>query len=244
MGEPLQGRKQARIASRGAKSAETWQHWIKGRIRDDVLRLHQQRVIWDGMQQAISENPGLPRHSVLWEYMFDTYTVAQAAAIRRLAETQDGSASLGRLLTQIGSGDGGPVTRAWWTSTWATNWDLEAEGHERFDRIAGTGAAEFPAETALDDLARLRSSAATVKLWVDRYIAHVDRRGLALEQAPSLADLHAAIDLIRELYVRYSDLLTRSRRSEAQRELDMELSWRQPLTQPWIVAARDGVVVR
>src|SRR3954468_21520260 len=121
MGEPVQTPKDARIARRNAQAVERWRDWIEGRVRDNVLRLHQQRVVWDGVQKVIAQNPDIPRVSVLWEYLFDTYTISQAAAIRRLAEIQPQSASLAQLLEQIGAGKEA-VTRAWWISGPATNW--------------------------------------------------------------------------------------------------------------------------
>ena len=97
------------------------------------------------MQQVISQNNDLPRVSVLWE-LFDTYTAAQAAGVRRLTESEDKRAeSLGQLLQQIGAGDQGTTTREWWMSGWPTNWNQEAEGRGLFDSVAGTGTAEFPA---------------------------------------------------------------------------------------------------
>jgi len=231
VGEPPKTPKEQRVTALNVKSAEKWKAWIEGRIRDDVLRLHVQRVVWDGMQQVIHENPHLPRFSVLWGYLFDTYTAAQAAAVRRLAETEDQVVSLGQLLRQIGAGNQGAVTREWWMSGWPTRWNRQAEGNQIFDGLAGTSAAAFPEETALRDLDRLNASAAKVKLWVDRHVAHIDKRGL--EQAPSVRELHDAIDLIRSLYVHYSLLLTCT--PDARAELAVDLSnWRDPLKRPWI----------
>jgi hypothetical protein len=232
MGEPLQTPKDARIARRNAQSAERWRDWISGRVRDNVLRLHQQRVVWDGMQEVIAHNPHIPRYSVLWEYLFDTYTISQAAAIRRLGETQENSASLAQLLEQIGAGKEA-VTRVWWLSGWATNWNQLDEGNRRFDALAGVGAAEFPAQQATDDLDQLGQRAAKVKCFVDRYVAHIDRRGLDLEDAPKLEELHDAIDHIRELYIRYHELLTRG--TDARSELSLDISnWRDPLKLAWV----------
>ena len=137
MGEPGRPPKDARVAKRNAQAAERWSDWINGRVRDNVLRLHQQRVVWDGIQEVIAQNTDIPRYSVLWEYLFDTYTISQAAAIRRLAETQEQSASLAQLLEQIGAGNE-TVTRAWWISGWATNWNQLDEGNRRFDALAGS----------------------------------------------------------------------------------------------------------
>jgi hypothetical protein len=233
MGEPLQTPKDARIAKRNAQTAERWRGWIEGPVRDNVLRLHQQRVVWDGMQEVIARNSDIPRHSVLWEYLFDTYTISQAAAIRRLAETQEQSASLAQLLEQMGASNE-TVTRAWWLSGWATNWNQLDEGNRRFDALAGVGTTQFPAQQAADDLDELRQRAAKVKRFVDRYIAHIDRRGLDLEDAPKLRELHHAIDLIRKLYIRYHELLTRW--TDAQAELSLDISnWRDPLKLAWIM---------
>jgi hypothetical protein len=67
------------------------------------------------MQDVIAQNPDIPRASrCCGEYLFDTYTISQAAAIRRLAETQERSASLAQLLEQMGAGNEA-VTRTWWS---------------------------------------------------------------------------------------------------------------------------------
>jgi hypothetical protein len=125
------------------------------------------------------------------------------------------------------------VTRAWWLSGWATNWNQLDAGHRRFDALAGVGAAQFPAQRAVDDLGEMHERAAKVKRFVDRYVAHIDRRGLALDDAPNLRELHEAIDLIRELYIRYHELLTRW--ADAQVELSLDISdWRDPLKLAWI----------
>jgi hypothetical protein len=126
MSEPATS-KDERSTMRNTQTVERWAEWIKDRVRDDVLRLHQQRVIWDGMQNVIAENPDIPRYSVLWEYQFDTYTVSQSVAIRRLAETGEKSKSLAQLLERIGGSDNA-VTRAWWLNSWATNWDRMDSG--------------------------------------------------------------------------------------------------------------------
>lgn len=185
------------------------------------------------MQQVIQQNPDLPRFSVLWEYLFDTYTAAQAAAVRRLAETNDQVISLGQLLRQMSAGDQGAVTREWWMSGWPTQWNRQQEGDRVFDQLAGVGAPTFPAQTALGDLDGLTASAVKVKRWVDRFVAHSDKLGLDLEQAPNVRELHEAVDLIRSVYVRYAHLLTGT--PNARSELASDISnWRDPLKRPWI----------
>ncbi|MDQ5807154.1 MAG: hypothetical protein M3320_00600 [Actinomycetota bacterium] len=237
MTEVRRTNKSERLAARDLTAVTKWREWINGRIRDDVLRLHQQRIVWDGMQQVIRHNADLPRVSVLWEYLFDTYTAAQAAAVRRLTETEDTQVqSLGQLLHQIGAGDQRTVTREWWMSGWPTNWNEEAEGLRLFESVAGAGAAEFPAQKARDDLQRLRATATKVKDFVDRYLAHMDKRGLDVAHLPKVGELHDAIDLIRDLYASYSLLLTTT--PDARRELDLPLeNWRDPLKLPWIPRA-------
>lgn len=234
MGKPEQTLKDARIAKRNAQAVERWRDWIERRVRDNVLRLHQQRVVWDGMNEVIAQNPDIPRDSVLWEYLFDTYTISQAATIRRMAEIDGQSISLAKLLEQIAAGNES-VTRAWWLSGWATNWEELDAGNRRFDALAGVGAAEFPAQRAVDDLDEMHQCAAKVKRFVDRYVAHIDRRGLNLDDTPNLRELHEAIDLIRELYIRYHELLTRWTHAQAELSLDIS-NWRDPLKLAWITS--------
>lgn len=82
-------------------------------------------------------------------------------------------------------------------------------------------------------LQRLRDTTAKVKDYVDRHIAHIDKQGVDVANLPKVKELDDAIDFIRDLYARYSLLLTT--RPDAQRELDLSLeNWRDPLRLPWI----------
>ena len=224
-----------RAAAVDADAAERWRTWIEGSIRDDALRLHQQRVVWNGMRQVIRENRDLPRESVLWEYLFDTYAVAQATTVRQSAETGDEVVSLGRLLREIGSGDQGAVTREWWMSRWSeSSWTGRGSATDIFDGLAGGGAPAFPWQTARRDLRDLRASAATVERWVDHCVARRGKRGLDPDPGLSVRDLHDAITLVLGLYIHYSVLLRRPP-DAALSEIEMETSnWRDPLEMAWI----------
>jgi hypothetical protein len=59
------------------------------------------------------------------------------------------------------------------------------------------------------DLERLRSESARVVGWVDRHVAHSDRRPIPADHVPTLDDVHAGVEVIGEMYSRYYPLLTR-----------------------------------
>jgi hypothetical protein len=69
-----------------------------------------------------------------------------------------------------------------------------------------------------------------VKRYVDRLVAHWDRRGL--KELPTFDELNAALDVISEVFVEWAQWLTASHR--AVMVPVFQYDWEAPLRVPWL----------
>lgn len=93
-----------------------WTRWIEGPIANDVLTIHLHRDSWHKVQQIVQENGTLP-DSYWWEFMFATYSMTHAVAVRRQTDTHPRVSSLGKLIQEIGRNPE-LVTREFWIGLW------------------------------------------------------------------------------------------------------------------------------
>jgi hypothetical protein len=111
-------------ATRNASSVDDgritkWKRWCDNTIKNDVITLYLHRDAWQEVSKIIDGNRELP-DSYWWQFMFDTYAVTQAVAVRRQADLHKDVASLGKLIQEIRD-DASRITRDSWIALWATN---------------------------------------------------------------------------------------------------------------------------
>jgi hypothetical protein len=82
---------------------------------------------------------------------------------------------------------------------------LRHDMNGRFDLLAGKGATHPSASDIRVDLAKLDAAATRLRRFVNKTIAHRDRR--ILREIPTWDDLNAAIDLLMGLIPKYNELL-------------------------------------
>jgi hypothetical protein len=125
------------------------------------------------------------------------------------------------------------MTRERHVAIWAAGGDehLEAEGHRNFDRFCKT-----PGDDQLDpnliraDIAKLNEAGQVVEGYVNETVAHTADE--TTHQVPTFADLNAAIDIIGDLFMKYTSLV----KAEAFFDLvpTIQYDWKAPFRQPWI----------
>jgi hypothetical protein len=127
----------------------------------------------------------------------------------------------------------GAMTRELWVASWepADDHDLRLankQWDEQFASPADPDALnpELPAE----DLRALVDGGRRMREYVNRHVAHMDRRGS--KTLPTYNDIDEAIDLIGRLFVRYHALLTAS--SYTQLEPAFQDDWAAPLRTAWL----------
>lgn len=204
--------------------------------------MHHHRQIWRGIAQITNDHGALPP-SAYWQHYFDVYADAQASAVRRQADTHRDVASLAKILSEI-TGDFRRLTPEWWISLWAFE---GGNGHERAfarrqwdDEFGGAVSDHLDPAIPTADLDRLTEASASVRSHVDKHIAHSEDPGTVPEdpgstppvEAPTLNDVHDAIDVIGDLFRRYYSLFTAS--GMVTLEPQIQHDWHAPFREPWI----------
>src|SRR4051794_21594734 len=88
-----------------------WTGRIDGKVKAEVIRMHHHRSAWDRVSAMLSDNADLP-HSYWWEFMFETYAITQASAVRRQADNRKDVDSLMRVIMDVRKG-AAALTRTW-----------------------------------------------------------------------------------------------------------------------------------
>jgi hypothetical protein len=84
----------------------------------------------------------------------------------------------------------------------------DEEADRDFDTLtSAVGLDHMDPSTSLDDLERLRDGTESVRTWATKEVAHYDPKKGTFEVGLTYRDLHAAIDLIGELFQKYYSLI-------------------------------------
>jgi hypothetical protein len=211
-------------------SVAKWTAWLdQGPIWHNILTMHLQRHVWREMTEIVTSRGDLPE-SYWWAFQVQTYRATQATAIRRQADRDPRSASLANLLSGMAD-NAASITREWWLSLW--NDDDQFYAAEQWTADYGR-----EVETHIDpaipaaDLERLKSAVTHVKNYVDKHVAHSDAKAVSVQVTLTLGDLHAAIDVLGQIFLRYHHLLTGS--TMAYLVPTLQHDWKAVFRVPWI----------
>jgi hypothetical protein len=216
---------------------QKWYHWLTAHISAEIQGMHLHREAWLGVQEILSNNDALP-DSYWWEYMGDTYAITQAVAVRRMAEKNKGVISLGRLVREM-SEDSARLTQEFFltrfgpdptTISWATNfWNEHFAG-----RVGGHLDPDIPSA----DFEKITAASASVKSFVDEHFAHRDQSAQPADSAPTLTDVHHALDVMAPIFQKYHGLMTGVPEPTLLPRFDHD--WRVVFRQPWIQEKSTG----
>lgn len=186
-----------------------WQDWLDNRIRPDLVTVYAHRETFNEVMRIAAENEQLP-DSYFWDFLRATYAASQAVAVRRQADVNPRTITLGRLLTEIAS-DATRFTRKFWVGLWESGpppIGLSFAEKAFTKQWAGDVGDHLDPAIPNADLADLRSKTDAVTGYVDEQVAHSDAKPRSA--IPTFADLDAAVDLLGHLFQKYGNLLTAS----------------------------------
>lgn len=179
------------------------------------------------MQEIVQRHGSLPPSSV-FNLIRDTYGITQSVAVRRQAETSERVISIGALLGEIRR-DPERLTRVWFVSLYDD--DDQSYANRAWEDGWFSGPDDHVSPDAVDvDLTRLATASKKVRRYVDKNLAHRDRR--LAKELPTFADLNAAIDTIGDVSTRYAALLTATH--WATLVPIAQYNWLAPFLEPWI----------
>ena len=173
----------------------TWTTWIDGTIKNEFLTMHLHRYAWQEATKLVEDNAELP-DSYWWEFMYETYAITQAAAIRRQVDVRRDAASLLRLLNAVQRG-AGEIRRTYWI-------DILWKAEDRIDRdmarrqwdehYGGTAGDHLDPAIPKADAAAVITAGEDVKKYVDTNIAHASADPVARQVTIKVDDVHQAMD--------------------------------------------------
>jgi hypothetical protein len=187
-----------------------WAEWLgkdgePGPISKEVFGMLAARQMWESFQDIVSNAPRDARkHRVFHSWFNASYLQAQGLAVRRQADADSSVVSLGRLLVRVAKSPG-VLSRERYLSERSP--DDQGLGNEFFDKLVGLGADALDASVPRADFKRLQGETAKVRKWVDKEVAHYDRKAGVFGQGLTFDDIHRSIDVIFETYNRYCQLI-------------------------------------
>jgi hypothetical protein len=211
--------------------------WLEVIFRDVEDLLLDDSIFWR-LQQLISANPRFKQTPGLFsQWMASSFIQATAVGVRRQAKRDDDSISLKRLLTEVQKYPS-LVSRSHYLSFFkdAEPWLKEA-GDREFDAMAGVGATCIPVALVEQHLQELDAGVSAIEHYVDRRVAHYDKRGLA-KPTPTLGDLTAALRTLEKLVMFYWLYLKGS--SMTTMLATVQFDWEAIFRFPWLVEEAGG----
>ncbi len=229
--------RKAKAGVSGRGKYDKWRRWVEGdepdgKVTNEIIAMHARRIPWREITR-LANNRSLPSpESYWWDYVADTYVVTQSIAIRRQLDQGPNAVSLGRMLREM-TDQPGAMTRARWLERWDADdphnlfiankqWDENFAGPDDPDALD-------PAIPAAD-LKALVEGGKKMRDYVNRHVAHVDRRGS--KTIPNYNDIDDAIDLLGDVFQKYFAMLTAA--SHTQLEPAFQEDWTAPLRTPWL----------
>jgi hypothetical protein len=213
-----------------------WRGWIDGPISIDVLAMHRKRMIWREVREILGANPAVGQTpSAFWDFYESNYATSQAIAVRRQADRPRRGPPVRSLAVLIGEmrDSAERLTRDYYVGLLGDQLDddrMVERAHHGFDMLAGPGDHLDP-EISKADLASLRSDAARVGRYVNEHLAH-DAAEPTEPELPTLADLHAAINSVGEMFKKYAVTLTGG--IWLSLEPAIQYDWKAIFRAPWI----------
>ena len=234
-----------------SQKLEKWLRWMET-IHDDILALVRDANMFWEIQDIIRENPRIQKPNAFYSYLARTYFSHAAGGIRRQTELQKDSISFVRLLDEIAKNPE-ELSRDYFNSRHPHSngpdldqvvgkSDLEAVGitdsfqlkkiiqMDDFAPYADAGGTYVCPQMVKDDKARLESKAKILAEFVDRRIAHWDKREPTV--VPTFEELDDSIKLVDQTYVKYHFLF----HAESMDTLmpTYQYEWKSIFCEPWL----------
>jgi len=180
--------------------------WLEVIYSDAQDLLLDDHIFWE-LQDIVRNNPKFAEVSGLFtQWTASAFVQAAAVGVRRQAKSDDDSVSLKRFLLEVQRYPS-LVSREHYVSLFeGTDASLIEIGQEEFDDVAGEGGLYLSVALVEKHLRELDDAVKDIEHYVDRRIAHYDKRGLA-RPTPTFAGLSSALKTLEKLVRLYWKLL-------------------------------------
>jgi len=208
---------------------QKWKSWLD-EIGNELGWLLTGRDIFWRLQEIVESNDKIQSPPILHNWIADNYVAKVATGIRKIVDKKK-SCSLFQLILGIEKNPD-VITREYFVSQWHDKVTKKLGiDNQTFDEFAKPGEQRVDLENLTSDKQKLSEGTNLIKNFTDKWIAHFDKkRGII--QMPTFGDLNNALDIIDEVWCKYSLLLMCS--APDTRKPAMALDWEAPLQHCWI----------
>jgi hypothetical protein len=181
-------------------------NWLEIIFADLQQLLLNDHLFWE-FQRIVDRNDEFLNASGLFtQFIAQAYAQSAAVGIRRHAKADNDSISVMRFLREVRDHPE-IVSRSHYIGLYEAKEGFHIEiGQRDFDRVAGVGAFHVPAALAEQQICEVKGVAAGVEHYVDRRVAHHDKRDLA-KPLPKFSDLTDALKALEKVVILYWRLL-------------------------------------
>jgi len=202
-----------------------WRRWLK-RIGDGLGNLLTSNDVFKELRRIVGLNKQIQSPALLHVWISDNFASSVASGVRRLTDHSNKAISLHRLIKDI-SLHRDVINRQYYVSTypkWMLDKGLADSDFDKYARLLSLPRLKR-------DLTKLKRDTASIKTFVDKYVAHCD-----LDQErykiPTFKDIDNTLQDLDELFCRYYMLLTRGGLNT--RKPALQFDWKEPLRHVWL----------
>ena len=180
--------------------------WLETIYADVQQLLLDDHLFWE-FQKIVEHNDEFLKASGLFTRFIATgYIRSAAIGVRRQAKSDKDSVSVVRFLCEVRDYPQ-IVSRQHYVALYDGTESRRVEiGQRDFDRIAGKGGSHVPSALAEQQIRDVRDAVEKIEHYVDRRIAHHDKRDLA-RPVPTFSELTEALRTLERIVILYWRLL-------------------------------------
>ena len=230
--EDIEGEDAPRKEREVEQEFEKWLKWLEAIYRELQGVLIQRQVFWS-VQDIIKANPKLHKPSAFYGFLGNAYASLGLTVVRRLTKAQKDSVSLTGILKEI-KDNPTIMNRERYVFLFNGGHISESRARCEFDHICGgTIGDHIDPKVVQAELDEIAKKSATLEMFVDRKVAHLDKRALTGDvAAPTFKELDDCLDYLEELVKKYWLLFTAKAVSSI--TPTFQYDWQEIFSVPWI----------
>ena len=179
-----------------------WNKWI-GTIYKEVVRLVEHQQIYGKVQDTIKANPEIQKPNAFYRFLEDNYGDSGTMGVRRQIKPHKDSISLVGLLEDIIENPS-VLSRKKFVGLYRP--EMQSGASRIFDeRFSGSCTDHIDPVIVQQHLDELKAHGDKVEEFADKRLAHRDKKQPVI---PTFGELHACIDCLKKLTIKYYLLLT------------------------------------
>lgn len=215
---------------------ERWFQWIE-RIKADLTQIINHKQVYSYFIEMVNANIEHIKNNegiLFCDFVRECYAVQAAISIRRHVKIKEDSISLMKLLVQIKESANQFSYEFYLTRYPVNGFEWQKSTFQSFSKDGKI----ISEETIDDDMQELKNIGHQVSNFVDRVIAHLDKRGS--DEKVTYGDLDQAIDLLNKITCKYITLITSAGYMSLQPTIQFD--WRNIFTVPLDVRKTDLIL--